>query len=94
MFFPFIFLFKSISLNNPDIKTLFWWFYPAVNLASAIAALFIGIYVFISLEKKHKTLEDRIDAFYKYFGYEVKIENTNIQEEVITEKKEENKHKE
>jgi Na+-driven multidrug efflux pump len=23
MFFPFIFLFKSISLNNPDIKTLF-----------------------------------------------------------------------
>ncbi|MCP4336663.1 MAG: hypothetical protein GY679_02300 [Mycoplasma sp.] len=60
IFFPVLFIFKALSISYPQSEFLFWWMFPSISLLSGLLIFFIGIFTWNKLEKKHKTLDERI----------------------------------
>ncbi len=61
LFFPMIYIFKAISISNPQYDNAFWWMFPALSLSTGVVT---GIMMFITmrkLEQKHTTLDERVE---------------------------------
>lgn len=68
MFWPVIFTFKAIAINNPSYEYLFWWMWPTSALITSLITTFMAIFTLRNMykNKPQKTLDDRINAIYDW----------------------------
>ena len=65
LFFPFIYLFKYLAIENPSNEFLFWWFYPAISLTTTLISTITAVLVIRQFDKKVLTLDERLTKIYQ-----------------------------
>ncbi|NQZ65986.1 MAG: hypothetical protein HRT99_02060 [Mycoplasmatales bacterium] len=77
---PILFIFANIAVDHPgDIgenlvgtngiftdEFLFWWFYPFLAFVTSLILITLAIFTMRRLDKKHKPLEERIEAIHDW----------------------------
>ncbi len=77
LFFPTIYIFKAISIANPQYKDVFWWMFPTLSLATGMVTSIMMFITMRRIDEKHTTLDERIEIVDKSIISFVEVRKNN-----------------